>query len=152
MPPGHSLKSEVRTTLRCIGLDAAAIDGTADAAYEQTLNPSQEETLFSDHLITIAGRSFTITSHDTLMMCVSVVTGLLFWTALYFSRKRIVVLKRSTGTDQVSFELSRIADALERIASRPADDASAAASRRQQQLQPPTQRESKRIAYSMFGR
>lgn len=43
-------------------------------------------------------------SHDMLMMFVSVVTGLLFWTALYFSRKRIVVLKRSSGTDQVTFE------------------------------------------------
>ena len=108
--------------------------------------------MFSDHLITISGRSFTFTSHDMLMTLVSVVTGLLFWTALYFSRKRVVVLKRSTGTDQVTFELSRIADALERIANRPADDAIAAASRRQQQLQPPPQRESKGISYSMFGR
>jgi hypothetical protein len=108
--------------------------------------------LFSDHVITIAGRSITITSHDMLMMLVSVVTGLLFWTALYFSRKRIVVLKRSTGTDQVTFELSRIADALERIANRSAEAAIAAASRRQQQIQPPPQRESKGIAYSMFGR
>jgi hypothetical protein len=145
------LKSEIRRTLRCVGLDAAAIGGWADAAYEQILSPSQEETLFSDHLIAIAGRSITITSHDMLMMFVSVVTGLLFWVALYFSRKRIVLLKRSSGTDQVTFELSRIANALERIANRPADDAIAAASRRQQQQQPP-QRESKGVAYSMFGR
>jgi hypothetical protein len=119
---------------------------------DETLSPSQEATLFSDHLITIAGRSITITSHDMLMTLVSVVTGLLFWAALYFSRKRIVVLKRSTGTDQVTFQLSRIADALERIANRPADDAIAAASRRQQQIQPPLQRDSKGVAYSMFGR
>ena len=108
--------------------------------------------MFSDHLITIAGRSIAITSHDMLMMWVSVVTGLLFWTALYFSRKRVVVLKRSSGTDQVTLELSRIADALERIANRPADEAIAPASRRQQQIQPPAQRESKGVAYSMFGR
>jgi hypothetical protein len=108
--------------------------------------------LFSDHLITIAGRSITVTSHDIIMMLVSVLTGLLFWTALYFSRKRVVVLKRSSGTDQVSFELSRIADALERIANRPADEAIAAASRRQEQTQPPPQRESSRTPYSMFGR
>jgi hypothetical protein len=108
--------------------------------------------MLSDHLITIAGRSITITSHDMLMMLVSVVTGLLFWTALYFSRKRVVVLKRSSGTDQVTLELSRIAGALERIANRPADDAIAAASRQQQQIQPPPQRESKGVAYSMFGR
>jgi hypothetical protein len=118
----------------------------------QILRPKREETLLSDHVITIAGRSITITSHDMLMMFVSVVTGLLFWTALYFSRKRVVVLKRSSGTDQVSFDLSRIADALERIANRPAEDAIAAASRRQQEIQPPPQRESKGVAYSMFGR
>jgi hypothetical protein len=87
-----------------------------------------------------------------LMMLVSVVTGLLFWTALYFSRKRIVVLKRSSGTEQLTFELSRIADALERIANRPADEVIAAATRRQQLTQQPPQRESKGIAYSMFGR
>ncbi len=108
--------------------------------------------MFSDHLITIAGRSITITSHDIIMILVSVATGLLFWTALYFSRKRIIVLKRSSGTDQVTFELSRIADALERIANRPADDTIAAASRRQQPTQPSPQRESPGISYSMFGR
>ena len=108
--------------------------------------------MLSDHVISIAGRSITITSHDMLMMYVSIVTGLLFWAALYFSRKRIVVLKRSSGTDQVTFELSRIADALERIANRPADDAIAAASRRQQHLQPPLQRESKNLSYSILGR
>ena len=108
--------------------------------------------MFSDHLIAIAGRSITITSHDMLMMLVSVVTGLLFWTALYFSRKRIVVLKRSSGTEQFTFELSRIADALERIANRPVDRAIVTATRRQLQTQPAPQRESRGIAYSMFGR
>jgi hypothetical protein len=97
--------------------------------------------LFSDHLIIIAGRSITITSHDSLMIFISLVTSLLLWTALYFSRKRIVVLKRSAGTEQLTFELSRIAGALERIANRPADDAIAGASRRQQQTQPPHARE-----------
>jgi len=71
------------------------------------------------------------------MAVVSVVFGLLFWAALYFSRKRIVVLKRSHGTDQVTLQLSRIADALERIANHPADRAIAAASRRQFQAQSP---------------
>jgi hypothetical protein len=132
---------------------SAVLRGGLDSiTWNQISNHKREETLFSDHLITIAGRSITITSHDMLMMFVSVVTGLLFWTALYFSRKRVVVLKRSSGTDQVTFELSRIADALERIANRPADDVIAAASRRQQQIQPPPQRESRGVAYSMFGR
>ena len=108
--------------------------------------------MFSDHVITIAGRSITITSHDAVMAVVSVVIGLLFWAALYFNRKRIVVLKRSHGTDQFTFQLSRIADALERIANHPADRAIAAASRRQLQAQPPPRRESQGVAYSMFGR
>ena len=108
--------------------------------------------MFSDHLITIAGRSITITSHDMFMTAVSLVIGLVFWTALYFSRKRIVMLKRSSGTDQVAFELSRIADALDCIANRPADRVIAAAMRRQQQMQPPPPRESRGVSYSMFGR
>ena len=108
--------------------------------------------MFSDQLITIAGRNIIITSHDMLMIFVSVVTGLLFWALLYFSRKRIVLLKRSSGTDQVAFELSRIADALERIANRPAEDSTAAAFRRQLQMQPAPHRESKGIAHSTFWR
>jgi hypothetical protein len=113
---------------------------------------SREETLFSDHVITIAGRNITITSHDVFMVGVFIVMGLSFWVALYFGRKRIVVLKRSNGTDQVALELSRIADALERIANRPADRVIAAATRRQVQAQPPPQRESTGVAYSIFGR
>jgi len=109
--------------------------------------------LLSDHVISFAGRTITITSHDILLAGVSVVIGLLFWTLLYFSRKRVVVIRRSGGTDQLSFELSRIADALERIANQPADRATAVAARRQQQhLQQPLQRESQGIPLSMFGR
>jgi hypothetical protein len=100
-------------------------------------NPSREETLFLDHVISIAGRSITITSHDIFMTGVSLVIGLVFWIAFYFSRKRIVVLKRSSGIDQLTFELSRIADALDRIANRPAERAIAAATRRQLQTPSP---------------
>jgi hypothetical protein len=107
--------------------------------------------MFSDYVITIAGRNFTVTGHDIFMTAVSLIIGVIFWAALYFSRKRIVLLKRSSGTDQVTYELSRIADALERIANRPADRAISAAMRRQYQV-PPPQRESKGISYSMFGR
>ncbi len=108
--------------------------------------------MFTDHIITIAGRSFTITSHDMIMTGVSLVLGLVFWIALYFSRKRVVVLKRSSGTDQVTYELSRIADALERLANARADRAIAAAMRRQIQVQSPAQRESKGRAFSLLGR
>jgi hypothetical protein len=65
-----------------------------------------------------------------LVALVAFVFGVLFLTTLYFSRRRVVVLKRSSGTDQVAFELSRIADGLERIANRPAERAIAAATRR----------------------
>jgi hypothetical protein len=86
------------------------------------------------------------------MAVFSIVTGLLFWALIYYSRKRVVVVKRSSGTDQLTYELARIADALERIANRPADRAMAAAIRGQRVAEPPVQRESNGIAYSMFGR
>jgi hypothetical protein len=109
--------------------------------------------LFSDHVITLAGRTITITSHDIFMTIVSLVIGLVFWTALYFSRKRIVVLKRSVTTDELILELSRIAGALERIANQPADRAIEEATRRQQLMQPPPPpSKPKGISLSMFGR
>jgi hypothetical protein len=85
------------------------------------------------------------------MTFVSGVFGLVFWAAIYFSRKRVIVLKRSSGTDQVTYELSRIADALERIANRPADSSLAEAMQREQWSSSP-QRESQGVSYSMFGR
>jgi len=103
-------------------------------------------------LITIAGKSITITSHDMLMMLVSVVTGLAFWAALYFSRKRIIVLRQSSATEQIAWELSRIANALERIANRPADDTIEGRTWHQHRSESPLQRESQSVAYSMFGR
>lgn len=109
--------------------------------------------MFSDHVITLAGRTITITSHDIFMTIVSLVIGLVFWTALYFSRKRLVVLKRSVTTDELILELSRIAGALERIANQPADRAIEEATRRQQLMQPPPPpSKSKGISLSMFGR
>ncbi len=115
--------------------------------------------MLSDQVISIAGHSITITSHDMFLTGVSILTGLFFWTVLYFSRKRLVVLRRSPSTDQIVFELARIANALDRIANRPAERAIAAAVRRQQQIQVqaseaplPVQSERKGVAYSMFGR
>jgi len=108
--------------------------------------------MFSDFVVTIAGRSFTVTSHDIFMTIVSLVISVVFWAALYFSRKRVVLLKKSSGTDQVSFELTRIADALERIANRPVDRAIAAAMRRQNQMPPLPRRDSKGSTHLTFGR
>jgi len=106
--------------------------------------------VLSDHVLSFAGRSITITSHDLLLAGFSVLIGLVFWAALHFHRKRVVVLQRSGGVEQVTLELSRIADALERLANQPADRAISRAIRRQQQQR--TDEESGRMPYSMFGR
>jgi hypothetical protein len=108
--------------------------------------------MFSDHIITFAGRSITITSHDLFMAAFSIVSGLIFWALLYFTRKRIVIVKRSSGIDQLTYELSRIADALERIANRLSDRAIAATLRRERNIPPPPPERESRVAYSMFGR
>ena len=105
--------------------------------------------MLSDHIITIAGKSFTITSHDLLIAVELLVIGLFLCTALYFSRKRSVVLKTSGATNLITIELSRIADALERIARQRVDQAIPSATR---ESQPPPPKESPGISYSMFGR
>jgi len=107
--------------------------------------------MFSDYVVTVAGKSFTITGHDILMTAVSLVIGVVFWIALYFSRKRVVVLKSSSGVDQLTLELSRIADALERIANRPADRAIASALRRQHDIRPAPGGGGRSILPNLFG-
>lgn len=111
--------------------------------------------MFSDHVISLGARSFTVTGHDILMTIVSLVISIIFFLALYFSRKRIVVLKRSRVSDDLIIELSRIADALDRLANQRADRTIAAASRRQALAQPPPPPqppERRGVSYSMFGR
>jgi hypothetical protein len=107
--------------------------------------------MLSDRTISFAGRSITITNHELLLIGGAILVCLLLWGALYFSRKRVVILRRSSGTDQIAFELSRIADALERIANRPADGAIAAAAQPQQQSEPLSE-SAKNAAYSIFRR
>lgn len=108
--------------------------------------------MFSDHVILLFGKAITITSHDQIMIAVSVVTGLVYWVLLYFARKRIVIVKRSSGTGQLADELSRIANALEKLANRPVDRTIAAAVRRQEPPATAEGPESNRVLYSMFGR
>jgi len=113
--------------------------------------------MLSDRIIPFANRFITITAHDLLIFGLAILVCLMLWSAIYFSRKRVVVLRRSSGTDQLTFELSRIADALERIAAQPADRVIAAA-RRQQRLSPPAPsappvaRDSRINPYSIFRR
>jgi hypothetical protein len=105
--------------------------------------------MLSDRTISFAGRSITITSHELLLIGGAILVCLLLWGAFYYNRKRVVILRRSSGTDQITFELSRIADALERIAAQPADKVIEAAA--QQQSEPLSER-SKNAAYSIFRR
>ena len=108
--------------------------------------------MFSDSVITIAGRSITITSHDILLISVVVLVNLVFWAAVYFSQKRIVVLRRSNATEQVTRELQRIAEALERIANGPADRAIATALRRRDEDILADQRAAQSERYSLLDR
>jgi hypothetical protein len=106
--------------------------------------------VLSDHIITIAGRTISITGQELLIAGEMFVIGLFLCAALYFSRKRVVVLKVSGATNQVTLELSRIADALERIARQQRVDHAMPSATRESQPQP--QRESQGIAHSIFGR
>jgi hypothetical protein len=106
--------------------------------------------MLSDQSISFAGRSFTITSHELMLLAGAILVCLFLWSAFYVSRKHVVILLRSSGTDQITFELSRIADALERIASQPADKVIESVGQ-QPQSQPLSER-SKSAAYSIFRR
>ncbi len=100
--------------------------------------------MLSEHSLSIAGWALSWTDRDALLIGVSVIVGLTVGAILFFPRKRIK-LQRSSATDQLATDLARIADALERIANRPATRAMAAAARSSQSA-------SSGIPYSMFGR
>jgi hypothetical protein len=103
--------------------------------------------LLSDHVFSFFGRTITITSHEELLAIIFMVVVATAWAVQQFRRRRSIVLQRSVVSDQVVYELSRIADALDRIANRPADQAIAAASSRQTE-----ESTGGRIPLSMFGR
>jgi len=107
--------------------------------------PSREEDLLSDHVFRLFNRSVTITGNEQFLAVVILVIAATAWAVQQFRRRRAVVVQRSAVSDQVVYELSRIADALERIANRPADQYITAASDRQTE-------EPGRISLSMFGR
>ena len=100
--------------------------------------------MLSDHIFSFFGRTFTITRYEELVavsiLCI-IVTA---WAVQQFRRKRVIVVQRSNVSDQLLFELGRIADSLEIIANRPADQVIAAASQ--------SEEDSRTIPYSMFGR
>lgn len=102
--------------------------------------------MLSDHVIHFFSRTITITSQEQFVAILVLVVAATAWAVQQFRRRRTVVLQRSAVSDQVVYELARIADALERIANRPADEAIATASRNSQP------QESRGIPLSMFGR
>jgi hypothetical protein len=100
--------------------------------------------LLSDHVISFFGRTITITNHEQLLAILVLAVIATAWAVQLFRRRRSVVVQRSAVSDQMLYELTRIADALERIANHPADQAIAAANRRAE--------ESRGNSLSIFGR
>ncbi len=103
--------------------------------------------MLSDHVFHFFGRAITITSNEQFLAITVLVVAATAWAVQQFRRRRSVVVQRSAVSDQIVCELSRIADALERIANRPADQVIAAASNRQAE-----ESTGGRIPLSMFGR
>jgi hypothetical protein len=102
--------------------------------------------LLSDHIYHLFGRAITITSHEQLLAILLVTIAATAWAVQQFRRRRAVVLQRSAVSDQMLYELARIADALDRISNRPVD----------RYIAPSNSEENEstggRIPLSMFGR
>jgi len=104
--------------------------------------------LLSDYAFHLFGRTINITGQEQFLALVFVVVAAATWGVLQFRRRRAVVLQRSSVTDQMVYELSRIADALDRLATRPLD----------QTIHPTLQAsgckedEPRTMPFSMFGR
>ena len=74
--------------------------------------------MLSDYPFHFFGRTINITGQEQFLALVFVLVAVATWGALQFRRRRAVVLQRSVVTDQMVYELSRIADALDRLANR----------------------------------
>ncbi len=101
--------------------------------------------MLSDYVFHFFGRSITITGNEQFLAVVFLFVAATTWVVLQFRRRRAVVLQRSAVSDQVVYELSRIADALDRIANRPVDHTIPAASGFKEE-------EPRTMPFSMFGR
>jgi len=100
--------------------------------------------LLSDHAFHFFGRTITLTGSDQLLAIVVLAIAFSAWAILQFRRRRAVVVQRSAVSDQMLYELSRIADALDRIASQPVNHPISGDSFRTD--------EPRSIPFSMFGR
>ncbi len=101
--------------------------------------------MLSDHVIHLLGRTIVITGNEQFLAIVVVAIVATAWAIQQFRRRRSVVLQRSVVSDQVVYELSRIADALDRIANRPVDQAISSATFSRED-------EPRSMPFSMFGR
>ena len=101
--------------------------------------------MLSDHIFHLFGRTITITGREQFLALLFLLVAATTWAVLQFRRRRAVVLQRSVVSDQVVYELSRIADALDRLASRPIDHTIPAASGFKEE-------EPRTMPFSMFGR
>jgi hypothetical protein len=113
-------------------------------ASNKQARPSREEKLLSDHVLHFFGRTVTLTINEQILAIVFLAVAATTWGVLQFRRRRSIVLQRSVVSDQVVYELSRIADALDRLATRPLD-----------QTIPPSnfkEETSRTMPFSMFGR
>ena len=75
--------------------------------------------MLSDYPLHLLGRTINITGQEQFLAVVFILVAAAIWGVLQFRHKRAVVLQRSAVTDQMVYELSRIADALDRLATRP---------------------------------
>ena len=75
--------------------------------------------MLSDYPFHLFGRTINITGQEQFLAFVFILVAAGTWGILQFRRRRAVVLQRSAVTDQMVYELSRIADALDRLATRP---------------------------------
>jgi hypothetical protein len=75
--------------------------------------------VLSDYPFHLFGRTINISGQAQFLAVVFLLVAVATWGVLQFRRRRAVVLQRSAVTDQMVYELSRIADALDRLATRP---------------------------------
>jgi hypothetical protein len=101
--------------------------------------------VLSDYPLHFFGRTITVTEHEQFLALVFTAVALTTWVILQSRRRRAVVLHRSAVSDQLVYELSRIADALDRLASRPMDQTMAATGSFKED-------EPRTMPFSMFGR
>ena len=102
--------------------------------------------MLSDYPFHFFGRTITITEHEQFLALVFLAVAATTWVILQFRHRRAVVVQRSAVSDQVVYELSRIADALDRLANRPMDQTIPGPAGSFKEDEPRT------MPFSMFGR